>query len=100
MKFTIRYSQQANADLAGSYEWGIERWGFEAAGRWLTSIDSRINVRLSVMPYACPLAPETIEFEYDVRQLIFGRYRVLFSIDGEDVRILRIRGPFNKDSKR
>lgn len=100
MRYLILYSAQANADLSRSYEWGIEKWGFEAAERWLTSIETRINERLTVMPNAFPLAPETVELDHDVRQMVFGRYRVLFLREGDKVRVLRVRGPFNIDSKR
>ncbi len=100
MRYFIRYSSQANADLSRSYEWGMEKWGFEAAERWLASIEARINERLSVMPNAFSLAPETVEFEHVIRQMFFGRYRVLFKVDGRQVRVLRVRGPFNNGSKR
>jgi hypothetical protein len=40
-------------------------------------------------------APETARFPFEVRQLLYGRkphvYRILFTIEGERVKILHIR---------
>lgn len=94
-KHKVRWSRVARSDLRSSYDWGVEYWGPEKAADWLTQIEETAIMRLSQMPRAFPLAPESADFEQDVRQMKFGRYRILFHIKGSDVLILRIRGPFS-----
>ena len=45
-------------------------------------------------PKAFPLAPENDEFSEEIRQMIVGRYRVLFTIKGREVHVLHVRGAF------
>jgi len=44
------------------------------------------------MQTAFPRAPENNEFEEEIRQMIVGRYRVLFTIKGKRVHVLHVRG--------
>ena len=39
-----------------------------------------------------PLAPEDDEFSQEIRQMVVGRYRVLFTIKGREVHVLHVRG--------
>jgi hypothetical protein len=52
---------------------------------------------LSEMPGRCVLARERKSVPFEMRQLLYGRkpytYRVLFTIEGNTVHILYIRGP-------
>lgn len=93
-RYSIRYNPEAIEDLAGSYEWGVENWGEVAAARWYDFMESAIDTRLSSLPLSCPLAPEDQAFDFDVRHLVLGRYRVLFRIVAYEVIIIHIRGPF------
>lgn len=95
-KFAIRYNPEALIDLADSFEWGVQSWGAEAARKWYNEIERVIQSRLASMPASCPLAPENNDFDFEVRQLIYGRYRILFTITGDLVRVLYIRGPYSK----
>jgi plasmid stabilization system protein ParE len=66
----------------------------ETGLRWFRKMKETIN-SLSQIPERCPLAPENDEFTYELRQLLYGRkpnvYRILFTIDGDTVIVLRIR---------
>jgi plasmid stabilization system protein ParE len=42
-------------------------------------------------PLRCPLALESVFFEEEIRQLIYGKYLVLFTVEGEAVYVLRVR---------
>ena len=97
-KYTIRYNPEALSDLADSFEWGVQNWGNEAARKWYNQIETVIERRLSALPASCPLAPESNDFETEVRQLLHGRYRVLFAIKDDVVRVLYIRGPYSRKS--
>lgn len=49
---------------------------------------------LERLPDRCPVSRESARVFFEVRELLFGRkpyvFRILFTIDGETVRILRI----------
>lgn len=93
-KYIIRISPFAQQDLSESYEWGINNWGIEKADRWLDEIERKVFSRLSQMPTAFPVAPESREFDIEIRHFVIGRYRILFTINGSEVLVLRVRGPF------
>jgi hypothetical protein len=46
------------------------------------------------VPKAFPVAPEDEEFPEEIRQMIVGRYRILFTIKGRKVHVLHVRGAF------
>jgi hypothetical protein len=45
-----------------------------------------------VLPKGFSLAPENDEFTEEIRQMIVGRYRVLFTIKKGRVHVLHVRG--------
>ena len=47
--------------------------------------------QLGVIAKAFPLAPEDAEFSEEIRQMVVGRYRVLFTIKGRKVHVLDVR---------
>ena len=66
------------------------------ADQWFNGFLEAI-VSLENFPNRCPLAPESGELRIDLRQLIYGKYRILFWVllesrtnDGT-VQILRVR---------
>jgi len=96
-RYRVRLSPRAIDDLQISFDWGIEFWGREKAMSWVEQVQHLIKTGLSSMPERCPIAPESSEFDIEIRQLKFHRYRILFTISDTDrtVYVLRIRGPFN-----
>ena len=92
-KYIVRYNPSAISDLEKSFEWGVNNWGETQARKWLEEIQSAIFDRLSQMPLSCPVAPESTELKVEVRQFIYGRYRVLFTIRKDTVFIFHISGP-------
>ena len=92
--YKIRYNLEALNDIEKCFQWGVHVWGVEAAKRWYNALENTIEKRLSLYPLACPLGPENREFDFEVRHLINGRYRVLFRIKYETVVIIYVRGPF------
>jgi len=92
--YKVRIGRQASGDLWKSFEWGVENWGLERAKKWLDQIDELIQVRLATMPHSNPLAPETFELDSEIRQLLVGRYRILYTIEDDEVLVIRVRGPF------
>ena len=94
-EYRVQWSRLALIDMDSSIEWGLEHWGPDATERWLNDFETRIRERLSNLPNACSFAPESVDFNIEIRQLIVNRYRVLFTVTENEVRVLRIRGPFN-----
>jgi len=69
----------------------------EAAQRWFSGFIEAM-LTLAENPDRCSLAPEDALFPYEVRQLFYktkgkSRTRALFTIVGNEVRILMIRRP-------
>lgn len=46
---------------------------------------------LATFPLSHPLAPESDDFPEEIRQLIVGPYRVLYTVGGTVVHVLRVR---------
>lgn len=93
-KYSVTITRSAQADIINSFVWGCREWGRGAANRWAAELRSTIKQRLSSHPMSCPLAPDRDLSEPDIRQLIIGRYRVLFEIVETGVRVLNVRGAF------
>lgn len=94
----VRFGRVALEDLNSSYAWGVENWGLDEADKWFAAIQEHVESKLSEMPYAFPVAKESNAFDYEVRQILFGRYRLLYTITSDEVRILRVRGPYSRKS--
>lgn len=94
-KFLVRYNPEAIEDLSNSFEWGVKFWGAEQARKWYNEMERLIQTHLSSMPQRYALAPENSGMDVEVRQIIYGRYRVLFTIQNNSVLVLYIRGPYS-----
>jgi plasmid stabilization system protein ParE len=79
-RYAILFEVSAQADVRGSYDWGCRVWGKREAQGWVRKLLTAISEQLSLMPKGFPLAPEDDEFSEEIRQMIVGRYRVLFTI--------------------
>ena len=84
--------RHAMADLEQSYRF-VWKSGGDQASAWYERFVEQLK-SLDRTPERCPIARESKRVFLDVRELHFGRrpnvFRVLFTIDGEMVRILRI----------
>jgi plasmid stabilization system protein ParE len=93
-RYAVILEESAQADVRQSYEWGRDFWGKRAAQKWARELRTAILRQLSATPKAFPLAPEDGEFAEEIRQMVVGRYRVLFTIKDRKVHVLHIRGPY------
>jgi len=96
MTYRIVVQPVAADDVRQLFLWIAER-SPEGAVRWYRQWLKVIEF-LQRNPLVYGLAPESDYIEAEIRQVLFrtrqGRtYRALFSIDGEIVRILHVRGP-------
>jgi len=62
--------------------------------QWARELRSAAAKQLGVVPKGFPLAPENEEFSEEIRQMVVGRYRVLFTIKGRNVHVLHVRGAY------
>ena len=93
-RYDVVFEETAQADVRGSYDWGCRVWGKKEAQRWLRELRTAVSKQLSLVPRGFPIAPEGDEFSEEIRQMIVGRYRVLFTIRKRRVHVLHIRGPY------
>jgi toxin ParE1/3/4 len=79
-------------DLRAAHAWFLAENPVYAA-KWLEDIQSGIS-GLENLPESRPIAPESDDFDCEIRHMIIGRgipWRVFFTIDGETVYILHVR---------
>jgi hypothetical protein len=95
MSYRVYELPRAIADVQHIARW-LARRTIQGSAAWMRAYDEMVvNVSRDASRFAA--APETHP-EFVVRQALFktrkGRvYRALFFIDGDDVYILRVRGP-------
>lgn len=91
-RYDVVFEESAQKDVRGSYDWGCRVWGKKEAQRWARELRTAVLRQLSLVPRGFPLAPENDEFSEEIRQMIVGRYRVLFTIKKRKVHVLHVRG--------
>jgi plasmid stabilization system protein ParE len=93
MSFTVRLTRRALADIDAGVAYRAQR-SAAAAARWRAGLLARV-ADLEQSPDRCPLADEAEDLGLELRELLYGRrrnvYRILFTIDGQTVNILRVR---------
>lgn len=89
MRYKVVLSLRADADLDQAFEW-IAADSRRNAIRWYNTCINAIN-SLALFPKRCPLAPESDAFDIEIRQRLFGPYRILFTIRGRTVYVLHVR---------
>ncbi len=92
MIFEVRLQTNALQDLDAAYQYAASH-APDPAAQWL----GRFKVALKSLehnPERCPLAPESRRSSRELREFLFGKrpfvFRVIFTVDGDAVRILRI----------
>lgn len=93
-RYDVIIEESAQEAVYESYNWGCRIWGKHEAQQWARQLRTAVVKRLSVVPKGFFLAPETDQFSEEIRQMIVGRYRVLFTIKGGKVHVLHVRGAY------
>ncbi|MGZ8847753.1 MAG: type II toxin-antitoxin system RelE/ParE family toxin [Pyrinomonadaceae bacterium] len=93
-RYLVIFEDSAQVDVLESYDWGRRAWGKREAQQWVRQLRTAAFKQLAVVPRAFPLAPEDDEFSEEIRQMVVGRYRVLFTIKGRNVHVLHVRGAY------
>lgn len=89
MSYRVEPTDKALADAGAAYFW-INEQSETSALRWYEGLLKAFR-SLEKSPLRCPLAPESAFFEEEIRQLIYGKYRILFTVEGATVFVLRVR---------
>ena len=92
MTFQVRLQTAAMHDLDAAWQYAVSH-AADAAARWLGRFKAALKT-LEHNPERCPLAPESLKSTRQLREFLFGKrpfvFRVIFTVDGDTVRILRI----------
>lgn len=96
-RYAVVFEESAQADVRESYDWGQRTWGKHEAEQWVRQLRKAVADQLAVVPKAFPLAPEDDEFSAEIRQMVVGRYRILFTIKARKVHVLHVRGAYLGD---
>lgn len=96
MTFIVHELPKAKWDKRRIFTWLFER-SPQGAAAWLDAYDAMVS-RLATSADSYPAAYENGDVALEVKQVLFktkrGRiYRAVFHISGEEVFILRVRGP-------
>lgn len=95
-RFRVLLTAEAERNITAIYDWLAAR-SPGGSLRWHNALTCALNA-LAEHPERFPMAPESCRFDTTVRNLQFrmrsGRvYRILFSIEGNDVHVLYVRAP-------
>ena len=96
MKYRVRLLARANRDLERIFAWLAQRSPAGAAAWYEAAIEALTALRDGADQHG--LAIESRGLRKAVREACFKtkrgkRYRLLYHLDGDEVRVLRIRGP-------
>ena len=93
MPHAIAVFPRAIADIGAAVAWRNQQ-SPSAGARLHAGLLAAIRT-LANSPDRCPLADEAADLGLDLRELLYGRrctvYRILFTIDGQTVNVLRVR---------
>lgn len=87
--YVVVLEESVCSELEAAYAW-IAREAPQAAVDWYNECIDTIRT-LEHLPGRCPVAPEARFFDVQIRHLIVGPYRVLFTIEGDVVHVLHVR---------
>ena len=91
MAYTVEFSERARRDISGIVAY-IQADSALSASRWRETLFDKMSV-LSVAPKGFGVAPESALVDFTVRQMTYGRYRLLFTVDDDQliVQLLTVR---------
>lgn len=95
MTHRVVITEPAENDIDQAFAWWSDHRSEEQAKRWYSSIFPAIAT-LAENPERCPFALEFDLLSTGLRQLTFGvtskkTHRIVFTVNGQDVVILRVR---------
>ena len=89
MAYRIELSRRAQQDVEEAFL-HIQADAPGNARRWRHALERKLRV-LERLPEAFGFAPENYDAKADVRQILFGRYRILYTVRESTVFVLTVR---------
>ena len=89
MSYSVIIEDRAKRDIREAARW-IAQYSPKKATLWHFEIEEAI-LSLENSPFRCSVAAESQFFQEEIRQLIVGKYRVLFTVKDEEVHVLYVR---------
>jgi plasmid stabilization system protein ParE len=87
--YKIEITTTAEIEAKEAILW-IKQRSPEAAEKFSKGLIKAVK-SLQSNPLRCPLAPENDFFYEEIRQLVYAKYRILFTVEGKTVYVLHIR---------
>ncbi len=87
-KFRVEITSEAEEDIRSTQAF-IARDNPRAALKWVQGVKRQAR-SLSSFPLRFEVIPEAPDLEVDYRHLIFGNYRLIYQILGNQVKVLRV----------
>ena len=88
--YSVAVQPPAYRDIERTYRWLRTEAGPERARTWRAELADALH-SLAEFPQRCPIAPEAQGLQPPVHQLLHQSHRILFTIAGQEVRILHVR---------
>lgn len=89
MAYRVELARRAERDIEEAFEFIRSRAPLNAL-RWREGLQQRLRI-LETRPDAFGFAPENADSHNEVRQILFGVYRILYTIRGDVVFIIAVR---------
>jgi toxin ParE1/3/4 len=89
MKHKVLLTPQVKQDIEAAYLY-IRADSPEAARRWRIRLRDLIRT-LSFFPQRHEIAAEARDCEVELRQMLYGNYRVLYTVDADTVKVHGLR---------
>jgi plasmid stabilization system protein ParE len=88
MTYQLVLTREAQVDAIEICYW-LSETSVEFVLRWYADFEDAVD-SLQTFPLRCPLARDSQVERRDVRQLLFGQYRLLFAVEGNVVTVLNV----------
>jgi plasmid stabilization system protein ParE len=93
-RYRVLIQPRAEAEALAAFDW-IAGHSPDAADRWLSGLRKAV-AKLADHPMLHPLAVEASErFGIPIREALYGKrrstYRILFTVEGDVIRVLAVR---------
>lgn len=91
-KFCVLIAPKAAQDIRAAFDY-LRSENPIYATQWRIGLQHAIS-GLSTLPHKNAVAPESAEFDVEIRTLIYGRgtpWRIFYTVDDEQVSVLHIR---------
>ncbi|QDV53788.1 type II toxin-antitoxin system RelE/ParE family toxin [Gimesia fumaroli] len=89
MTFRVELSRRAETDIKGIYHY-IRKRGPADPNTWKDGLEQKLS-NLERFPEACSLAPENDYTQQEIRQALYGSFRIVFTIREQSVFVISIR---------